>query len=105
MSTPQDLFHRARVELAASAQALGESTRMAYAHADRYVLTELEGQPRITVDGQRGWIDTRPLLDEREHSPEIIDIWTEVLAYAVWRGLLQRHHAQPHMARLVLGAA
>ena len=89
----QDLFHHTRVALCAGADAMGEGTRLAYRNADRYVVAELEELPRVAIDGQRGWIDTRPLVDEREHPPQIIDIWADVLAYAVWRGLLQRHPA------------
>lgn len=98
--TTTDLFHRTRVELTAGADAIGHAMRLAINNADRYVTLELECQPMVTIDGQRGWVDTRPLLDEREHSPELIDIWREVLAYADWRGLMERHPGQPHMARL-----
>lgn len=96
-----DLFDRARTELAAGAEAIAHATGLAFKNADRFVLAELQNQPQITIDGLRGWIDTRPLLDEREHSPEVIDIWAEVLAYAVWRGLVQHHPSQRHMARIV----
>lgn len=101
MNTMPDLFSRARVELAAGAHGIGRATELAYKNADRFVLGELDDQPTITIDHLSGWIDTRPLLDEREHSPEVIDIWTEVLAYADWRGLVQHHPSQRHMVRLV----
>lgn len=99
--TTTDLFTRTRCELAAGADAIGHTMRLAINNADRYVMIEIECQPMVTIEGARGWVDTRPLLDEREHSPELIDIWREVLAYATWRGLVERHPAQPHMVRIV----
>lgn len=96
-----DLFDRARTELAAGAHGIGRATELAYKNADRFVLGELDDQPTITIDHVPGWIDTRPLLDQREHSPQVIDIWAETLDYADWRGLVRRHPSQPHMVRLV----
>lgn len=105
MSTPADLFHRTRVELAAGADLIGQTIALAVNNADRYALLELETQPTVTVDGQAGWIDTRPMLDEREVPPQVIDIHQQVLAYAASRGLVVHSRTQPHMVRLVRSGA
>jgi hypothetical protein len=46
------------------------------------------------------WYDTRPMLDEREHAPQSIDMAREALAYAEARELIERHPEQPHLVRL-----
>lgn len=101
MQLPTDPFSRTLVQMAAGADLIGRTMTLAVNNADRYALLELEAQPTVTLDGQPGWIDTRPMLDEREVPPQVIDIHQQVLAYATSRGLITHSAAQPHMVRLV----
>ena len=98
MTDPHHITHVAR---AANATLLGEMTRLAYVTADRAAVADLEGLPidHRTADG-RAWRDTRPCLDEREHSPEVIDMWADTLRYADCRQLVQRHPQMPHLVHI-----
>ena len=53
----------------------------------------------VRVGGQC-WYDTRPMLDPREHSPEVLDLNTELLDLALTAGLIARHPA-PGLRHLV----
>lgn len=68
--------------------------------ADRYALEVItaDGVPE-TERGHR-WYDTRPMLDEREHSLPTIDQAREVLAYAHERGLISPHPQHAHLVRI-----
>jgi hypothetical protein len=46
------------------------------------------------------WYDVRPMLDEREHSPPVVDMAREAIAYGVDTGVLVRHTEYPHMVRV-----
>jgi hypothetical protein len=82
------------------AQQLGDQIRRAFAIADADVvrLIECEGVP-VTHAGLRHY-DVRPLLDERESAPQIIDMNRECLQYALERGLALRAPDVPHYLRL-----
>lgn len=70
--------------------------------ANRYAVQALEEVPdHLLVDGLL-WKDTRPTLDPREHSPELIDMVGELIDYAVSAGLATRHPQHPHLLRLAL---
>ena len=53
----------------------------------------------VKLSGYR-WHDTRPMLDPREHSPEVLDLNTELLDLALTAGLIARHPA-PELRHLV----
>jgi hypothetical protein len=50
--------------------------------------------------GRYTWYDVRPMLDEREHSPPVVDMAREALHYGVATGVLVRHDEQPHLVRV-----
>jgi hypothetical protein len=50
--------------------------------------------------GRITWYDTRPMLDPREHSPELVDMAQEAIQYGVDSGLLVRHAEHPHWLRV-----
>ena len=51
------------------------------------------------------WYDTRPMLDPREHAPEVIDMAREALDYALQSQLAFRHMHQPHLVCVASWAA
>lgn len=53
--------------------------------------------------GTSTWLDTRPLLDMREHTAESIDMSLLMITHALTEGLAKRHHDMPHLIRLVYG--
>lgn len=50
--------------------------------------------------GRITWYDVRPMLDEREHSPPVVDMAREAIEYGLDAGLLVRHHEHPHWLRV-----
>ena len=50
--------------------------------------------------GRITWYDVRPMLDPREHSPQVVDMATEAITYGVEAGLLLRHDEHPHWLRV-----
>jgi hypothetical protein len=55
--------------------------------------------PCVTSQGVR-WYDTRPMLDPREHSGELVDMATEAIQYGLQRGLLVSHPEHAHLVRV-----
>lgn len=43
------------------------------------------------------WFDTRPMVDEREHAPHVVDMARRALAYALEAGLVQAHPLHRHL--------
>lgn len=74
--------------------------------ADRAVISDIECHAvRDTRwPEQRVW-DTRPMLDEREHGPEELDMAFEAIEYARMRGLVATHAGQPHLLRILRNPA
>lgn len=70
--------------------------------ADRAVICDIECES-IAEDDDHGrrWYDVRPMLDEREHAPEFIDMAREAINYAIARGLVARHGEWPHLLRIL----
>lgn len=69
--------------------------------ADTAVVADIESNAfSVTVDQER-WCDLRPMLDEREVSPECIDMTREALAYGIARGLLRQHPAHEHLVQVL----
>lgn len=50
--------------------------------------------------GTMTWYDTRPMVDEREHSPEVVDMAAVAIQYGVEAGLLLRHAEHPYWLRV-----
>ena len=92
---------------AASPVVMGQTTEWAFSLADDAVISEVEQLPTeptpagATVSrNDIAWRDTRPLLDEREHAPQVIDMVRLALAYGTARRLLAWHPTQPHLVRI-----
>lgn len=68
--------------------------------ADRAVVSDIElCAPWVPGEHYR-WYDTRPMLDDREYSPPVIDMNAQALDYALMRGLIERHAGEPHLVRI-----
>lgn len=68
------------------------------------VVADIECNAVAVGPRSRRIYDVRPMLDEREHSPEEVDMAREALGYALGRGLVVRDdEAQPHLVRIVGG--
>lgn len=68
--------------------------------ADRAVITDIEVHG-IRVRTAPGRVyDVRPMLDQRECSPECVEMARQALAWAQARGLVEFDPALPHLARL-----
>lgn len=88
---------------------LGDVVRLSYAVAQRAIAEELEDLPGEadpvfaafgTDTTAKPWRDTRPLLDDREHAPQVIDMWAQNLALAELTGLIVRHPLRHYLVRL-----
>lgn len=74
----------------------------AFILARRYVTAAVEEEaPRVQLPEPGQWYDTRPMLDEREHAPQSVDLARQVLDYGLLSGLLHRHSQQTHLVRLL----
>lgn len=85
-----------------TASLLGTTVQLALSLADRAVLADIETYAACsgrTAEGRRIW-DVRPMTDEREHAPEIVDMAREALAYARLRRLTQGQPDAPHLLTL-----
>lgn len=60
---------------------------------------ESEAHP-VELDGYR-WYDTRPMLDARQHAPEVIALHVRDLDFAFSVGLYRAHNEQPHLVRAI----
>lgn len=72
--------------------------------ADAAVVGDIESEA-IGIDledDERTWYDIRPMLDEREHAPPVIDQAVMALRYALSRGLISYHPTQAHLVRMVV---
>lgn len=75
---------------------MAKTARLAYEIADRNVIADIETHAAAasrTPQGRKRY-DLRPMLDEREHAFQAIDIARQAVAYAFWRGLVvsSGHH-------------
>jgi hypothetical protein len=50
--------------------------------------------------GRLTWYDVRPMLDEREHAPQVVDMAREAITYGIDAGLLVRQEEHPHWVRV-----
>lgn len=79
-----------------------DALQLATRIADRCVVSDVECMGVRDYSLPAGpWYDVRPLLDEREHSPMVIDMARDALAWGLHRGLLQRHDCQQHLVRVM----
>ena len=87
--------------MSADALQAGQLLALGLGIANRAAVADIESGSVavLATDGLR-WYDTRPMVDPREHSGELIDMATETLAYAEMSGLIRRHTAQRHMVRI-----
>ena len=68
--------------------------------ANRAVIADLEQHcPRVDMADGCAWRDTRPMLDPREHAPEVLDMATQALDYAQACGLLVQHPQYGYLVR------
>lgn len=75
-------------------------TLLGFRLANRAVVSDIESEGyAVDIDGVRWW-DIRPMFDVREHSPEVVDMSSEAMAYALASGLVQRHATQAHLVRI-----
>lgn len=98
-----------RGRAAASPVVMGQTTEWAYSIADGAVVSDLEqlpAEPQFdgapVTHGALAWRDVRPLLDEREHAPQIIDMVRVALAYGTARQLVTWHPTNPHLLRITV---
>jgi hypothetical protein len=72
--------------------------------ANHWVTSTIQCECVRVTDAEHGhagtWWDTRPMLDPREHAPQVVDMATEALQYALDTGLAIRHPRAPHLVRL-----
>ncbi|MCV2365556.1 hypothetical protein LNV23_19070 [Paucibacter sp. DJ1R-11] len=95
------------------AQALSElhariatADQRAYQIADQAAVADIEGNCASVRDAAGLlWYDTRPMLDDREYSPECIDMNRASLDHAAERGLIVRRLSEPHMVHIKTFAA
>lgn len=73
----------------------------AFRLASRAVVEDIESECVAVQLGTHTWWDTRPMLDQREHSPQVIDMATEALAFALEAFIAERHRTEPHLVRIV----
>lgn len=86
---------------------ISETVRLALSVADRAVVQDIESFAVTAGRDHRGRLlwDTRPMTDEREHSPECIDMAREALAYARLRRLISEQIDAPHLLTIVADQA
>ena len=69
---------------------------------NRAVIETIESEGvRVQLPEPGRWYDTRPMLDPREHSHEVIDMAAEAISYGEAAGLVRRHSAQRHLLCIV----
>lgn len=74
--------------------------RTAYQLADAAVVADIEAEGSRVGDAHDRRYDIRPMLDPREHSPEVVDMARLGLAYAIWRNLVEVDRLDMHVLRI-----
>jgi len=75
------------------------SVATAYRLADMYTVSDIECHGiQVMLDGRR-WYDIGALFDPWEVSSEMIDMWSQAIAYALGRNLIEMHPDAPHLVR------
>ena len=70
--------------------------------ADAQCIVEIECNGLAERRQGLTWYDVRPMLDARENCAEVVDINTEMLAYAERRGIVVRHPITPWLLRVAV---
>lgn len=71
-----------------------QAAELAHQIADRAVICDIECHAVRTRDyAERVCWYIAPMLDAREHAPEVIDMMLQAIDYALQRGLISRHPA------------
>jgi hypothetical protein len=83
-----------------NAVAVAELVRRGLQLADAYCVSDIETSAAPVGVASARWYDVRPMLDDREHSPAVIDMAAQALAYATQRGLIEFHATEPHLVRI-----
>lgn len=65
------------------------------------IQTECRQIPAPGEPTGRLWWDTRPMVDEREHAPEIVEMATRAIALGAEMQILHRHPLHPHLVRIL----
>ena len=69
--------------------------------ANAAVVADIESNcPALRSPCGTTWYDTRPMLDQREHSSEVVDMAALAIQYGVEAGLLLRHAEHPYWLRV-----
>lgn len=92
----------APLDLAVNGVVLAEMLRHSLLIADRAAVTDIECEAtRCTLPGSAyRWYDVRPMLDDREHAPEYVDMNRQCIDYAVARKLVLQHPEHTHLVRV-----
>ena len=72
--------------------------------ADRAAIADIESHCPVFYrmpDGRKVY-DTRPMTDEREHAPEVVDMARQALDYARWRQLIWSPPGSAHLVVLAV---
>lgn len=73
----------------------------AFALAHAYARSDIESNAeRVLLDGV-AWLDVRPMLDEREHAPEALDLAQLCIQHAAHWRLFVRHPQHAHLVRFL----
>jgi hypothetical protein len=88
------LLFSPRFLTAAAQESLAEMERT---DISAMLLIQQRGWPE-PVDGER-WLDTRPMLDEREVGLRLVDQARVALAHALQRQLVEQHPVRAHLVR------
>jgi hypothetical protein len=77
-----------------------QAAELAHQIADRACIADIETEAVPTcVDGM-GWLDVRCMLDRREMCDQAVEMNTQALSYAQWRGLFVCHPDHPYLVRI-----
>lgn len=75
-------------------------TQLAFHIANRAVVEDIESYAvKQVTDGRIYW-DTRPMLDTREHAPQMVDMAAQALQYAIGAGLVGLHPQRPYLVTI-----
>jgi hypothetical protein len=78
-----------------------ELVRQGLLIANRAIVSDIETEcTRIDIDGMTWW-DTLPMLNEQEHSTEVLDMVCEAMSFGLASGLLVRHPQMPQLVRIM----
>ena len=80
-----------------------EYSDMARKLAGMYLQSDVETNCPVAIRSQDGavWRDTRPMLDPREHCPQLLDINRAIINYGLAVGMLAAHPHTPHLVRVI----